>query len=76
METKFLEMITDVFEIEDKTITMDDTFRDYDEWDSLARLSLIAEIDDVYNSVIEEEVFKNLLTLQDLFDEIQKRSNA
>ena len=76
METKFLEMISDVFEIEDRTITMDDTFRDFDEWDSLARLSLIAEIDDVYNIVIEDEVFKNLLTLEDLHTEIQKRVNA
>jgi acyl carrier protein len=76
METKFLEMITDVFEIEDKTLNMEDTFRDYDEWDSLARLSLIAEIDDVYNTVIKEEDFKNLITLQDLFNEVQKRINA
>jgi acyl carrier protein len=76
MGTKFLEMITDVFEIEDKTITMEDTFRDYDEWDSLARLSLIAEIDDVYNVIIEDEVFKGLITLQELFNEIQQRTNA
>lgn len=76
MGTKFLEMITDVFEIEDKTITMQDTFRDYDEWDSLARLSLIAEIDDVYNVIIEDEVFKGLITLQELFNEIQQRTNA
>jgi acyl carrier protein len=76
METKFLEMITDVFEIEDRTIAMEDTFRDFDEWDSLARLSLIAEIDDVYNIIIEEEVFKTLLTLNDLHTEIQKRITA
>lgn len=76
METKFLEMISDVFEIEDRTITMNDTFRDFDEWDSLARLSLIAEIDDVYNIVIEDEVFKTLLTLEDLHKEIQNRINA
>jgi acyl carrier protein len=76
METKFLEMITEVFEIEDKTLTMDDNFRDYDEWDSLARLSLISEIDDVYDVVIEDEVFKTLLSLNDLYSEIQKRVNA
>ena len=76
MEAKFLEMISDVLEIEDKTLEMTDVFRDYDEWDSLARLSLIAEIDDVYNIVIEDEVFKNLLTLDDLYREIQKRVNA
>lgn len=76
MEAKFLEMISDVLEIEDKALEMSDVFRDYDEWDSLARLSLIAEIDDVYSIVIEDEVFKNLVTLQDLYAEIQKRVNA
>lgn len=76
METKFLEMISDVFEIEDRELAMNDTFRDFDEWDSLARLSLIAEIDDVYNVVIEDEIFKTLLTLEDLHTEIQNRINA
>lgn len=76
METKFLEMITVVFEMEDKTVTMADSFRDYDEWDSLARLSLISEIDDVYDIIIEDEVFKTLLSLNDLYVEIQKRAKA
>ncbi|MDD2674387.1 MAG: acyl carrier protein [Flavobacterium sp.] len=76
METKFLEMITVVFEMEDKTLTMTDTFRDYDEWDSLARLSLISEIDDVYDIIIEDEVFKTLLSLNDLYVEIIKRAKA
>lgn len=76
MEAKFLEMISDVLEIEDRTIEMTDAFRHYDEWDSLARLSLIAEIDDVYNIVIEDEVFKNLVTLADLYNEINKRTQA
>jgi len=76
METKFLEMINEALEIEDRTITMSDAFRDYEEWDSLARLSLIAEIDDVYNVVIEDEVFKNLLTLNDLYAEIVKRTKT
>jgi len=76
METKFLEMISEALEIEGRTITMNDAFRDYEEWDSLARLSLIAEIDAVYNVVIEDEVFKNLLTLNDLYAEIVKRTKT
>lgn len=76
MKTKFLEMITEVFEIEDKTLAMEDNFRDYDQWDSLARLSLISEIDDVYDTVIEDEVFKTLLSLNDLYLEIHKRAKA
>ena len=76
MKSKYLEMITEVLEVEDRTITMEDVFRDFEEWDSLAHLSLIAEIDDTYNVVIEDIVFKQLKTLQELFDEIQKRISA
>lgn len=76
MEAEFLEMITEVLEIEDREIQLADVFRDYDEWDSLARLTLIAEIDDKYNVVIEEEAFKNAITLGDLLNEIIKRTQA
>jgi acyl carrier protein len=76
MQTNFLELISDIFEIEDRVLEMSDVFREYDEWDSLARLSLIAEIDEVYNVVIEEDVFKNLHTLNDLYNEINKRTQG
>ena len=76
MEAEFLEMITEVLEIEDREIQLADAFRDYDEWDSLARLTLSAEIDDKYNIVIEEEAFKNAITLGDLLNEIIKRTQA
>ena len=76
MEQKFLEMITEVFEIEDRTITMNETFRDFEEWDSLVHLSLIAEIDEVYDITIEDDTFKELTTLEDLYEEIQKRTAA
>lgn len=76
MKNKFLEQIKEAIEIEDREILMSDTFRDYDEWDSLCRLSLIAMLDDDYNVNIEEEIFKNLLTIEDLWNEVQKRVKA
>ena len=76
MEAEFLEMITEVLESEDREIQLAAAFRDYDEWDTLARLTLIAEIDDKYNIVIEEEAFKNAITLGDLLNEIIKRTQA
>jgi len=75
METNFLELIKEVLEIEDKELQLEDEFRNYEEWDSLSRLSLIASIDDTYDVVIEDEVFKNLITLQDLYEEIQRRKS-
>ncbi len=75
METNFLELIKEVLEIEDKELQVEDEVRNYEEWDSLSRLSLIASIDDTYDVVIEDEVFKNLITLQDLYEEIQRRKS-
>jgi acyl carrier protein len=74
MQNQFLSQIKEVLEIEDREIFLSDTFRDFDEWDSLSRLSLIAMLDDDYEVAIEEEVFKTLLTLEDLYNEVQKRA--
>jgi acyl carrier protein len=74
MQNQFLSQIKEVLEIEDREIFLSDTFRDFDEWDSLSRLSLIAMLDDDYEVAIEEEVFKTLLTLADLYNEVQKRA--
>ncbi len=73
MEEQFLAHIREALEIEDREISMEESFRDFDEWDSLSRLSLIAMLDDEYNVAIEEEVFKKLITLQDLYNEVQLR---
>ena len=74
MENKFLTAIKEALEIEDHDIALTDVFRDFDEWDSLSRLSLIAMLDDDYDVAIEDEVFKSLITLGDLFNEVQNRS--
>jgi acyl carrier protein len=48
MQNKYLSLIKEVLEIEGREITFNDVFRDFDEWDSLSRLSLIAMLDDEY----------------------------
>ena len=45
MEEKFIELIKEVLEIEDREINMGDKFREYEEWSSLAYLSVIAILD-------------------------------
>lgn len=51
---------------------MDDEFRDYDNWDSLTRLSLIAVLDETFEIIIEEKDFVKLLSVQDLYGFIVK----
>ena len=74
MQEKFIELIKEVLEIEDREVTLADNFKDYDEWDSLANLSLVAMIDDEFGVVIDNQKFKNMQTLQELFDEVSRLS--
>ena len=75
MEAKFLDLFKEVLEIEDKEISLNDEFREYDEWDSLAYLSVIAMLDDEFEIVIETEDFKKIRTVGDLLKEVKERSN-
>ena len=72
MEQKFLDLVKDTLEIEDRDIQLSDNFRDFQEWDSLANLSLVAILDDEFGIVIDTERFKQMTTLQEIFDAIQK----
>jgi acyl carrier protein len=73
MQEKFLEVFKDTLDIEDRELNMSDEFRTYDEWDSIANLSVIAMIDEEYEVVIENSTFKNIITLQELWDKIQEK---
>lgn len=71
MEQKFLDLVKEVLEIDDRDINLSDNFREFNEWDSLANLSLMAMLDDEYGMVIEAHQFKQMTTLQDIFDSLQ-----
>jgi acyl carrier protein len=64
----FIEKLKEVLEIEDREINPTDIFRDYDEWDSLAYLSVIAYLDEEFDIQIEEAEFKKLITVEDLYN--------
>ena len=65
MEQKFFDLLKEAIEIEDQ-------FREYPEWSSLAYLSIIAMLDEEYDVQIEEAEFKKLRTVADLYNAIQK----
>jgi acyl carrier protein len=64
---KFIEKFAEAIERENE-IKMEDNFRDYDEWSSIAYLSVIAMMDEDYDTQIEEAQFKQLKTVQDLYN--------
>ena len=64
---KFIEKFAEAIERENE-IKMSDEFRNYDEWSSITYLSVIAFMDDEYDTQIEEADFKKLRTVQDLYN--------
>ena len=73
MKTDFIVKFKEVLEISGREILLTDKFREYDEWDSLVFLSLIAMIDEEYNFIIEGKDFKLLLTVGDIIKAIEER---
>ena len=72
MENSFLNIVSDALEIEGRTISFTDKFKEFEEWDSLAQLTLIAELDENFDVTIQSSDFKDIHTLQQLFDHIQR----
>lgn len=64
---EFIEKFADAIEREEN-IEMQDEFRNYEEWNSIAYLSVIAMMDEEYDTQIEEADFKKLITVQDLYN--------
>lgn len=69
---KFIEQFAEALEREGE-IKMEDEFRNYDEWSSIAYLSVIALMDEEYDTQIEETDFKKLRTVQDIYDACTKK---
>jgi len=67
----FIQLLSDALEKDSEQINKDDEFRNYEEWDSLAVLSLIAMIKQNYNITIPRKDFDELNTVSELFEYIQ-----
>ena len=76
MKENFLVSFKEALQIEDREVLTTDVFRDYDEWDSLSRLSLIAALDEEYDLQIEDKEFEKLLTVGDLMAVVEKKAGV
>lgn len=74
MKEKFLPAFKEALEIEDQEIKMSDAFRDYEEWDSIAQLSLIAMLDEEFDLQIEGDEFDKLKTVEDLLKAVEAKA--
>ena len=67
-QDKFIKNIVEAFELESRNdIEMSQEFKQLDEWDSLASLSLIAMLDEEYDVELESQDLDRLSTVEDLY---------
>lgn len=69
---EFINNLQDVFEKPSGSIKQNDNFREYQEWDSLALLSLMAMLDDEYNVTIPRDDFQKINTIEEMYNYIKK----
>lgn len=74
MDNTFSELIQKALEL-DYQVTPETVFSELQEWDSLSQLSLIAELDAIYNITIDTKDLNQISTIQDLYEEVMKRVN-
>lgn len=70
MQEKFITLFKETLDMEDKDVQPGDLFREYEEWDSMGQLSLIAMIDEEYDVVIEGKKFQEIKTIEQLIQAI------
>lgn len=73
MEDKIFDAFREAMDNEDLEISLSDNFRDYEDWDSLAYLSMIAALDEEFGVEIENEEFEKLETVQDLVNAVKAK---
>lgn len=66
-QTDFLIELEDILQREE-TCKVNDILEDYEEWDSLSKMSLMAYYDKNFNIKLSLNSFSNLITVKDLID--------
>ena len=61
-------MLQEAFEMDEGSLTPDMQLADIDEFDSIAKLSLIVLMDDEFGKTIKSDDIKALVTVQDILD--------
>jgi acyl carrier protein len=71
MKEQFLNQVKETLEITDREINFEDNFKEYDEWDSLNLLSIIAMIDEEYGVTIDSNTMSKISTIEELYNIIE-----
>ena len=72
MESKFLQAFSEAIDRDIDTMNLSDIFREYEQWDSLSALSVLAMINEEFDVTIHRAELQEIQTIQQLIDYINK----
>lgn len=67
MKNEFIKRFAEAIERDENKVRMSDKFREYEQWDSLAVLSLMAMINEEFDITIPRFEFEELETVEDIY---------
>lgn len=65
---KKIELLADMFEVEESELTPDMKLDEMDCWDSMAKLSLIVLVEDECGKKLTGDMIKGFVTVKDILD--------
>ena len=68
MEKKIIEMLEEVMEVDEGVLTMETELDNIEEWDSISKLALMAEVKRNWNKKLTVESLKSFKVVKDIYD--------
>lgn len=59
-------MLEEIMDLDEGTLSLSDSLEDYEEWDSLAKLSLIVEAKKLFDKVMNVDEIREFKTVEDI----------
>ncbi|MCH5265257.1 MAG: acyl carrier protein [Lachnospiraceae bacterium] len=66
-----IELLEDVMDLDEGTLKPDSVLDDFEEWDSLSKLSLMGEVKKQFGKRLTVDEIKEFKTVQDICDYLQ-----
>lgn len=63
-----IELIEELMDLDEGTLTEDSILGDFEEWDSLSKLSLMAEVKKQFGKKLTADEIKAFVTVRDIVD--------
>ena len=69
---QMLEWLTEVFTVQGRTLTMEDTRMSVSEWDSLGALMLMSRLEEDHGIIIKADEMARINSVQEICDILEK----